>query len=350
LSILDSIQVGYQGNLFLYDYDSSTNLFLGIDNGTDEVLLFDREGTVSSQFHLSKDGPNAISWAMGWGFFKGQFTVMDAAKGLLFFSREGEIVKRMDLNPPYTFINGLKSPVHAFGKEMAYIRPERGEMDWNGQSEMFESIYKSPILEVIDPETGAIRTTMDFPPGTIYEDGNYYHWMFPTVIPNGKEWLVYFMAEQAYHVYSKEGDQLVFKKTVDLEIEDAIKIKGVPMANMEDYYEMSIDNIFGRIQNLYVLDDQIVIHYTKGMEEEKVKALPRNTVEEEAAFFRQIKNYLAILDMDHQMVQKDIPVPQGIILSSVAENNGFILGLKDQDYFGVEEDKVTFYQMKLLKE
>ncbi|WP_439482803.1 hypothetical protein [Cyclobacterium plantarum] len=91
LMVTDSIQVDYQGNLFLYDYDSSTHLFLGMDNRTDEVLLFDRQGTVSSRFHLAKDGPNAISWAVGWGFFKGQFTVMDAAKGLLFFSREGEI-------------------------------------------------------------------------------------------------------------------------------------------------------------------------------------------------------------------------------------------------------------------
>jgi len=350
LSILDSIQVGYQGNLFLYDYDSSTHLFLGMDNGTDEVLLFDREGTVSSQFHLSKDGPNAISWAMGWGFFKGQFTVMDAAKGLLFFSREGEIVKRMDLNPPYTFINGLKSPVHAFGKELAYIRPERGEQDYTNQAELFASIYRSPILELVDPKTSAYRQTMPFPPGTIYEDGNFYHWTFPTVIPAGEDWLLYFMAEQAYHVYRQEEQQLVYQKTIELEIEDAIKIKGVPLSNMGGYYENVRNNIFGRIHNLYVLDDQILIHYTKGMEEEKAKSFPRNTMEENRAFLHQINNYLAILDREHRILQRDIPVPQGITLSSVAEENGFILGLKDQDYFGVEEDKVTFYQMKLVKE
>ncbi|NHE57816.1 hypothetical protein [Cyclobacterium plantarum] len=348
--VTDSIQVDYQGNLFLYDYDSSTHLFLGMDNRTDEVLLFDRQGTVSSRFHLAKDGPNAISWAVGWGFFKGQFTVMDAAKGLLFFSREGEIVKRMDLNPPYTFINGLKSPVHAFGKELAYIRPERGEMDWNEPSEMFESIYRSPILELVDPETGANRQTMPFPPGTIYEDGNFYHWTFPTVIPAGEEWLVYFRGELAYHVYTQAGGELDYQETIDLDLKDAVAIKGVPMANIDNYYEASLYNVFGRIQNLFVLDSQILIHYTKGMEEEKAKTLPRNTMEESRAFLYQIKNYLAVLDRENRILQKDIPVPQGITLSSAVDEKGAIFGLKDQDYLGVEEDTVTFYQMKLLKE
>lgn len=348
LMLTDSIQVDYQGNLFLYDYDSSTHLFLGMDNGTDEVLLFDREGNVSSRFHLAKDGPNAISWAMGWGFFKGQFTVMDAAKGLLFFSGEGEIVKRMDLNPPYTFINGLKSPVHALGKELAYIRPERGEQDYTNQAEMFESIYRSPILELVDLETGAYRQTMPFPPGTIYEDGNFYHWTFPAVIPAGEEWLVYFRGELAYHLYGQKEEHLVYQKTIDLDLKDAVEIKGVPMANMDDYYEASLYNVFGRIQNLFVLDSQILIHYTKGMEEEKAKSFPRNTMEERAAFSLQITDYLAVLDREHRILQKDIPVPQGITLSNVVDENGAIFGLKDQDYFGVEEDKVTFYQMKLI--
>lgn len=349
LMVTDSIQVDYQGNLFVYDYDSSTHFFLGMDNGTDEVLLFDREGNVSSRFHLAKDGPNAISWAMGWGFFKGQFTVMDAAKGLLFFSGEGEIVKRMDLNPPYTFINGLKSPVHAFGKELAYIRPERGEMDWNEPSEMFENIYRSPILELVDPETGAYRQTMPFPPGTIYEDGNFYHWTFPTVIPAGEEWLVYFRGELAYYLFGLEEEQLVYQKTIDLDLKDAVAIKGVPMGNMDDYYENSLYNVFGRIQNLYLLDRHIVILYTKGMEEEKAKTFPRNTMEERAAFSLQITNYLAVLDREHRILQKDIAVPPGVTLSSVVDEKGAIFGLKDQDFFGVEEDGVIFYRLTLVK-
>ena len=347
LKILDSIQVAYQGNLFLFDHDPKSNQYLGMDNGTEEVLLFDREGEIKSQFKLAKDGPNATTWANSIGFFDGQFTVMDAAMGLLFFSSQGEIMERIDLSPPYMFINGLRMPVHAFGNELTYVRPERGEIDWNNQAEMFENIYRSPILEVYDPSTGTIRNTMLFPPGTIYEDGNYYHWMFPTVISAGKEWLVYFRAEQTYHVYQQEGEQLVYQQTVDLEIENAVKIKGVPLANMEDYYEKSIDNIFGRIQNLYVLDSLIVIHYTKGLEEEKVKQFPRNILEERTAFLHQIKNYLAVLNREHQMLQKDILVPQGIILSGVAVENGAILGLKDQDFFGVEEDMVTFYMMEL---
>jgi hypothetical protein len=347
IEVRDSLQVDYQGSLFLFDHDPKNNVYLGMNMVTEEVLFIDGEGEIKSRFRLLKDGPNAISWAQGIGFFEGRFTVMDAAKGLLFFSSEGEITDRIDLSPPYMYINGLSSPAYPFRNEIAYIRPERGEMDWNNLGEMFGKIYQRPILEVFDPETGATRNTMNFPPGTIYSDGNYYHWMFPTVIPAEKEWLVYFRAEQTYHVYREEDEQLVYQKTVDLGIEDAIKIKGVPLANIEEYYERSKDNIFGKIQNLYVLDSQIVIHYTKGMEEDKVKSFPRNTMEEDAAFFRQIKNYLAVLDRDHGLIQKDILVPDGFILSSVSAGNGSIIGLKDQDFYGVEEDKVTFYRMQL---
>ena len=347
--IRDSIRVDHQGNLRLFDYDQLNNQFLGMDIRTDEVFIFDGKGKVRSQFYLLKDGPNAISLAQGLGFFKGKFTVMDAIKGLLFFSSEGAIAERIDLSPPFTYINGLNRPVFAFGNELAYIRPERGEMDWNKQSEMFENIYRSPILEVYNPKTNTHRTTMPFPPGTIYADGNFYHWMFPTIIRSGKYWLVFFRAEHAYHVYQKEGEDLVFNKTIDLEIEDAVKIEGVPMASMKDYYEKSVYNIFGRIQNLYVLDSQIVVHYTKGLEKEIVSTFPRNAVEERTALSLQIKNYLAVLDLNHQMVQKDILVPKGIVLSSVSDESGVIVGMKNQDYFGLEEDKVTFYQIELVQ-
>ncbi len=168
------------------------------------------------------------------------------------------------------------------------------------------------------------------------------------MIPAGEEWLVYFRGELAYHLYGQKEEHLVYQKTIDLDLKDAVAIKGVPMANMEDYYEASLYNVFGRIQNLFVLDRQILIHYTKGIEEERAKSFPRNTMEESRAFLHQIKNYLAVLDREHRILQKDIAVPQGITLSSVLDEKGAILGLKGQDYFGVEEDKVTFYQMKLL--
>ncbi|MFO7824527.1 MAG: hypothetical protein R6V72_11365 [Cyclobacterium sp.] len=71
-------------------------------------------------------------------------------------------------------------------------------------------------------------------------------------------------------------------------------------------------------------------------------------MEERAAFSLQITDYLAVFDREHRVLQKDIPVPQGITLSSAVDENGAFFGLKDQDYFGVEEDKVTFYQMKLI--
>jgi hypothetical protein len=350
LVIIDSIQVDYMGNLSVFDFEPKSGLYLGRNNATEEHLLFDDQGKIRHRFMMHKDGPDAVSWVQGLGFLDGKITVMDSNKGILQFSNDGEIANRIELPEDYFFINGLNFPAAIFGNELMYIRPERDGMDWSNLGELFKRVYQNPILEVFNPETGKIRNTMNFPPGTVYADGNYYQWMFPSLIQaSGSEWLLYLMAERKYYVYKKEGNELIYDKTVDLNINDAVNIKGGSLENIEVMSEGINFNIFGKIEQIYSREQDFLVVYTKGVDEEIVKQYnPENRVEW-TTFINSIPRFMAVLDKNHQLLQKDIPVPLGIHFTSVCNSKGEIVVLKNQEFFGIEEDFTTFYKLDFVK-
>lgn len=349
LMIIDSIQVDYLGNLSAFDFEPGTGLYLGRNNDTEEHLLFDESGNIHHRFTMQQDGPDAVSWVQGLGFLDGKITVMDSNKGILQFSSEGKIANSIELPGDYFFINGLNFPAVRFGDELMYIRPERDGMDWSNLGELFKRVYQNSILEVYNPETGKIRNTMDFPPGTVYADGNYYQWMFPSLVQvSDSEWLLYLMAERKYYVYKKMGHELIYEKTVDLKINDAVNKQGSPIENVEVMSAGIRLNIFGKIEQIYSREQDVLVVYTKGVEEEIVKQYDPEQRVEWMTFINSIPRFMAVLDKNHQLLQKDISVPLGIHFTSVCNSKGEIIVLKNQEFFGVEEDFTTFYKLNLV--
>lgn len=53
---------------------------------------------------------------------------------------------------------------------------------------------------------------------------------------------------------------------------------------------------------------------------------------------------------DFNLLQNNIPVPEGLIFTTVLTNNGEILALKHPDFFETEEDQVVYYKLKLIDE
>lgn len=346
----DSIQIDYQGNIFMLDFEPESGVYLARNNRTEEYLFFDDLGFILHRFTLQQDGPNAISMAQGVSFLDGKFTVMDSNKGIIQFSNEGEIVHQIDIPKDYSYMNGVNGVANWFGKELMYYRPERGDVSLENPISFFKKMYQSPLLEIFDSQTKTIRNTMGFPPGTIYEDGNFYQWTFPSLVKvSEEEWLIYFLAERKYHVYHKEARELMYQKTIDLDIDNAVNTIGVPIENLEDYYEKSKFNVFGRIERLYALDEEILVVYTKGVPEDIARTNYSENIQERAEFINRIPRYAAVLDKKHQMLQKDITLPKGMIFSTVVNNKGQIIALKNQEYFGVEEDVVTLFKVEIGK-
>lgn len=188
---------------------------------------------------------------------------------------------------------------------------------------------------------------MPFPPNTVYEDGNYYHWTFPIIRKNENEWLVSLLAERKYHVYLQKEGEIQFDRTVDLALEDAIDIQGVPLSRTNEMQEASKFNIFGKIEQLYHRVNDVLVIYTKGIPEERVKQQNREDPNQWMQFIYSIPRYLAIFDHHHQLLEKDILLPEHMIYTSVLNANGEILAIKNQESLGVEEEDVTVYKLRV---
>ncbi|MCH7410890.1 hypothetical protein MM239_15890 [Belliella sp. DSM 111904] len=343
--VVDSIQVDYLGSLFLFGYKDDEGLYIGRSNSDGDYILFDETGDIIHQFQLSFDGPNAMSWELGMGILDAKFTIMDQNKGLIQFSNEGEILNRVSIPENYFYFNSLNFPAYKLDENYAYSRPERGDIDWGNLEVLIKSFYQSPLLEVFNPKTGDVKHTMEFPKNTVYESGQYFMVLPPPIIKRGNEWIVYFLAEMKYHVYNENEGEVTYTKTVDLNINKAIPMPSVPIKEYASWYERHGNIIFGKIEQLFIREHDIIVIYTKGVEEDISSAYNPENQSEWINFVSNIPRYAAILDHDHQLIQNDIALPKGLIFTSVTDNEGKILALKHQDYFEVEEDIVTYYKL-----
>lgn len=346
IAIKDSIQVDYLGSLNVYDFDPKSGLYLGIDQNFNHVILFNEKGNSIHQYDLKNDGPNAITKAIAFSFLEGKHTIMDYQNGLIQYDVNGDIIQKIKIPTDYFLFNYLNFSAYTLGEKYAYIRPERDLSDYNNTSAFYKRIYKSPIIEVFDPETGQIFNTMANPPGTIYEDGNFYHKQIANLKKSGKKWYLYFLAERKYHVYKERGDELIYSKSVDLNISDAVDIIGVPIEKPELINQQSEPNIFGKIESLYPLSEYTVVIYTKGVKKEVSNQYDPQKTEEWMDFINGLPRYAAILDQNDSLIQRDIELPQGLLFNGVSNKNNEIIALKNQDFFG-EEEKVTFYKLQL---
>jgi uncharacterized protein YrrD len=58
---------------------------------------------------------------------------------------------------------------------------------------------------------------------------------------------------------------------------------------------------------------------------------------------------LAVFDQSLTLRENDIPLPKGLIYTNIVTEEGEILGLKNQDYFGEEKDQVVYYKLKVIR-
>ncbi|SDC87690.1 hypothetical protein SAMN04488104_100859 [Algoriphagus faecimaris] len=345
----DSIQVDYMGELTLLDYEPAQMLFVARWNKQEEYVIFDESGRINHTFKLNEDGPNRIGWVQGINFLNGKLCVMEETKGIYIFDLDGSFIDRQSIPEDYFYINGLPFGAQKLEDELIFLRPERGE-SLKDISSMYSTAYSADILEVVNPLTHEIRTTMPFPPNTVYNSGHFYNWTFPMIIKHQDEWILTMLAEQKYFVYQEKEGEILFVKEVDLALEDAISMPGIPMNRQSDWYEEFGNVIFGRIENIYRRENDVIVIYTKGVAEEIAEQYDRENWEEWLAFLESIPRYAAIFDDNHELIQQDLPLPKGVRLSSTVTSEGAIIAEKNQEYFGVEEDFLIYYELGLAKD
>lgn len=352
IKITDSLEIDYLGNLWMLDYDSSSQHYLAYGNRDKEVVVLNQEGEIISNFDFASDGPNALGWIGALSLEEGKIGLVERKSGFLKFDIQGKRLWSFKLPYSFSYINGIPGrSFYSSGSELIYLRPERSDnTNFGNMASLFQEVYRLPILEAIDTLTQSIRMTMAFPETSIYRDGDYHFWMFPELMKSGNDWILFFRNELQFYVYQESDREIKLGRTVSLGLSDFVANQGVPFEQADDYFELTRDLIAGSIQSIYALAGKTLVVYHKGVAEEIVKRYDRDDREERAKLNLEKKFFLAVFDSSFQLIQNEIPLPNGLILTSLINSDGEILALKDQVYFGSEQDQVIYYKLKLVED
>lgn len=346
LEIVDSMRIDYLGNIWLQDYDSISKHYIGLTRVDQELLIIDQQGQVTSSFVLPMEGPNSIQGIFTLALRDSEIQIFDSNTGFNFLNLDGMIQSRLALPYPYMFISpGLGKSFNSLGDEIAYLRPINRDSIAGGMEWMAEDQYTKPVVEVMDTVSREVRKTMAFPQTSRYADGNFYFFPFPTVLKYDDHWYLYFWKELKYFVYKEEEGELVLEKTVDLEVLDAVLPKPLPFSEAGQYLELTQNIKPGYIFQLYRHAGKTVVIYRKGIKEDLV--LSNQT---DGSVEMVDKNFAAVFDEQNNLLKNEIELPPGLVFSTTITEKGEILARKNQDYFGVEEDFVIYYKLKLLNE
>lgn len=351
VGIIDSLEINHLGNLWFIDYDPLSERFLARGKGFRDLLIVSREGEVQSRFTIPSEGPRQVGSITSMDMKGAEIRVLEFGRGLIHFDTGGQIVRNIQF-PFFGFhLNGISGdPYFELGEELAFLRPEKydsqEDVDWDELYESgFQRMYNLPILEVLDTLTMKSRLSMEFPKESIYQDGNYYGWMFPTVIRQEKDWLLFFRGEMKFYHYREMGKEVVFNQTIELKVSDAVPAVGVPFQQMDDLFELETKTVAGRIYSIFPAESGFLVLYKKGFREDELLQFNLHDYEGREEMQRSNPYFLAVFDPEFNLIRNELVLPKGIIYSDFLSPKGNLLGLKDQDYFGVEEEKVIYYEI-----
>jgi hypothetical protein len=354
VKVVDSLEIDYLGNLWLINYDSASQRYLGFGNGNQELVVLDTSGVILEQFEVPRDGPNSVSMINAISMVDGKIQILEFGKGLVKLDQKGN--KIWNLRFPYFafYLNGIAGlPFFNMGKEVAFLRPEKGdskEIDWDEDLKgIFESVYHAPILEIMDTTSLESRQTMPFPPGSFYQDGNFYGWTFPTVLRREKDWFLYLGSEMKFYHYKESAGEIDFVKEVSLQVKDAVPQLGVPFEKQDDFFDIAGKSYSGRINSITFDKNHIYMIYEKGFSEDFMNGLDKDARKRKKQIEDEKQNYLAVFDQTLTLQENDIPLPKGLIYTNIVTEEGEILGLKNQDYFEEEKDQVVYYKLKVIR-
>lgn len=342
--ITDSIRVNHLEELTLIDVEDG--MFLAKKEGISNYIIFDKTGNITSQIELKTDGPNAINMPYSAGFFEGKFTIMDLHRGLIQFSNDGEIINNLTIPEDYIYMHPYNRPAFRLENKLAYYRPERDLTDWEDQEKFYRNYYNEPLLEVFDPITKEVALKMEIPETSIYKDGDFHFLFHPKIIKKGKHWYLFLMAEMKFYVYEEQGEDLIFKESVSLNMKDQIPFPQANLQNSDELFSKLEMVVPSMIEQLYVLEDKIILIYKKGATENIVKNYDRENQAEWMDFFESLPKYAAVFDLDFKLLQNDIELPSGTISTPIVNKEGQIFVQKNQRLLG-EEDWNTYYLLRL---
>ena len=154
------------------------------------------------------------------------------------------------------------------------------------------------------------------------------------------------MAEMKFYVYEEQDEDLIFKESVSLHVKDQIPFPQASLQNSDELFSKLEMVVPSMIEQLYVLEDKLILLYRKGVSENIVKNYDRENHTEWMDFFESLPKYAAVFDSDYKLLQDDIELPTGTISTPIVNGDKQIVVQKNQRLLG-EEDWNTYYLLNL---
>ncbi|RAI89237.1 hypothetical protein [Algoriphagus yeomjeoni] len=347
LEITDSMQVDYLGEMMLLDYDPKTDKYLLATDSYYEYLEVDGNGKILNHHKFSEDGIDPVGQALGLGYFNGDVTVFNPPKGYYMFR---DSTKVGEVTIPYSYQVFMMYPklgMFESGNKIFYPKPWPETLAINmEEGEFYRELYNLPIIESQDKTTGDTLGALRLPETSVLMGDQVHGFPIPVYTLDQEKLLLSMWFEPRFYVYSKEGDQFLYEKTVEIDIPDWVSYTPVPLDKAEQFFVENQKKRTGKFTNILVSGDYYIAVYNRGLDEQQVIDLGPPTRDGLAAR-KKDPNYAAIFDKDFNQLATNVPFPLSSNFPMVVNNDGELVVSKVGGLSETEDDGIVLYKLRL---
>lgn len=346
--LVDSVEVDFLGDLKLIDYDAKEDKYLLITSYSEEYLEVDKIGKILTHKEFTSDGLDAVGSILGSGYVDGKVTVLSETKGYLMY-RDG--LRTDEITIPYTFEPYTfyqKLVVFNYDGKIYYPKPwPSSSAIVIGSPDFYQELYKTPIIEGQTIESKEIISVAALPETTSLQDGQMHGMIFPVFTETENFVLISNWIEPLIYVYRKSNGEIVYDKTVQLEIPDWVRYSPTAKEDLEGFFGQNNKVRTGNLIDILEVEDYFVAVYNKGIDEIK---MPEQDADRDKYYLAiKMKNpyYAAVFDKEFNQLAVNVPFPATSAAPRVVNNKGEIVVSKDPSLSETEDDGIILYRLKL---
>ncbi len=341
LEIIDSIQVDVMERIMAMDFNKEPGVVYSYQNN--QTTKFDSDGkTVNFKIH-PKQGPGSVGFVTSLRFLdNGDILIYPFGNKLILLDADLEIKNNLEMPFPAE-LHGA-----AYFKYMFAVHGENVFVFYPGRDEgnpYLSNFYKDyKILEKLNLKSGISEASYKLPLNSKYQSELTYD--YPTVILSAGNDKIYVAldTESLIHIYNPSSDAPALE-SLDFKPQKFVQMPGEKSEFVSYYGKISK----GGIKNLFAVPNGVVVHYNEGIESDIYQS--ESLLEQE--------NWSMLPDFDKQKLKvyqeekgwsNEIVVPHHILaISGVNDLENSFYGFRHDDYLGEEQDFITFYKLRLVK-
>ncbi|MCH7403601.1 hypothetical protein ACFOUP_13335 [Belliella kenyensis] len=347
--IIDSVMVDYIGEVNWSAISKDGKHFLVSDWQKKDILLISSEGKILNSFNKTGDQPDAIgpSALSRPQFTKSNEWAIMGRKGISAFDFEGNQTRKA--SPDFT---SNVSFIQADADNLLFISEDKAIVHLMGRDEKM-NYYINPEatqLELIDLKEGDFKGIITFPEESRFNNQDEIHdvmAIMPAMRIHKNKLYLAFKNDPKIYIYSLENLDNP-SKTISVNAEKFELKKGLDpsKADLGNIMINPRDFSYGRIEQIFVQDEKIIIEYSSGLSDSEFSDLEAENSDPNVLFssvFQKNKKKYAVVDSEGNLTPLNFPDKTWRI--SFVDNEGaFWLAYNQEE----ELDYELIYKAKLV--